>query len=165
MSVGSAASRRSGWFVLRYPRRVAFAGWVSTGLLVGAIVAAAVAAEPDERPLILACLAFSPATALLVVQAHWVRHGIGPTGLGYRGLLRAYPHVAWETLVRVQWSDWMKRLTLVTQDGKVLHFSILLEGIDELARSLAEHAPHIRADTSTAAMLAAARSDGASLRQ
>lgn len=112
MRVGGEVSHRGRWFVLRYPRRVALAGWVSTALLVGAIVAAAMAAEPHERPLIWACLVFSPATALLVVEAYWVRHGVGPTGVGYRGLL---------------------------------------------ARSLAEHAPNIHADASTAAMLAAAR--------
>lgn len=145
------------WFVLRHSKRAAIAGGLSTTLFVGAIVMAARSAEASERPLIWACLVFTPATALLLLEALRARHVVGPTGLRYRGLIRAYAFVPWSTVERARWSDWAKRLTLYTSDGRVLHFSALLEGLDLLARCLAEHAPHVHTEPETATMLAAAR--------
>lgn len=146
------------WLVLRYSTQKRLAAWVGFALLTSAIVGAALAAEPGERPRILACLFLTASTISLIVETHRVRHVVGPAGLGYRGLLRRYPFVAWTAITSVHWSETMKRLTLHTNDGRVLRFSGLLNGLDHLATSLAEHAPHVQSDAATLAMLKAASS-------
>lgn len=140
--------------ILRHSKRTTLACWVSSSLLVASILAAAFYAEPEERGAILFCLGLVPSVAWLIVECHRAKHAVGPGGIRYRGLLHRYRVVPWRTLERTRWSTLTGCLCVYTSDGKVLRFSRLLEGLDALARGLAEHSPHVQVDLATWAMLA-----------
>jgi hypothetical protein len=152
-----AAARSGSTLVLVHPPATLILGIVCT-LMFGALAVASANYVTDVQwwvPWVF--IAFVLMGAATLGEALWVRHELRDTGIGYRGLWRRYDHVYWNEIASAGWSPAMKWLVVTTNDGRVMRFSGLLNGLESLATALAERVPRLDVDEETAVMLADAR--------